>query len=61
MANKASMPNAMPKTKWKITTDDESTGSIMDTDRPYNAPYQVSRQIGPQSKTDFGKDQDKGD
>lgn len=38
--------------KWDVTTDDNSTGSVLDTARPMNGPY--DRQIGPQSKTKFG-------
>jgi hypothetical protein len=46
------------KAKWKVTTTDKSDGSVMDTARPAQAPY-ANRQIGPQSKTNFGKDEEK--
>lgn len=58
MANKASTPNQMKVGGWKVTTDDTSTGSIMDTTRPFQKPYQANRQIGPQSKTNFGRNRD---
>lgn len=40
--------------KWKVTSHDGDNGSVMDTDRPMNGPY--DRLIGPQSKTGFGLD-----
>lgn len=55
MANKASMPNGMPQTKWKITTDDNSTGSVMDTARPEGKNRGTNKTIGPVSKTKFGQ------
>lgn len=42
-----------------VVSTDKSTGSVMDTDRPMQAPYK-DKLIGPQSKTDFGIDNDKG-
>lgn len=40
-----------------VVSTDKSTGSVMDVDRPMQAPYK-DKQIGPQSKTDFGRDLD---
>ncbi len=44
--------------KWKVTVDDGSTGSVMDTERPRTGQYEDSRNIGPQSKTGFGLNRD---
>lgn len=51
---KADMPHPTPP-KWKVTMDDESTGSVMDTARPRTGQYEDTRNIGPVSKTKFGQ------
>lgn len=38
---------------FQVVSTDKSTGSVMDVDRPMQAPY-AGKQIGPVSKTDFG-------
>lgn len=43
--------------KWKVTSTDTDNGSVMDTARPLQGPY--DRLIGPQSKTGFGLDDNK--
>lgn len=46
---KADMKHPTPP-KWKVTVTDKSSGAVLDTSRPSSKP-----QIGPQSKTNFGK------
>lgn len=51
---KASTQSPSYTGKWKVTSTDKSSGSVMDTERPMNGPY--DRLIGPQSQTGFGLD-----
>lgn len=45
---------------YPLVQTDKDTGSIMDTTRPAQAPYGGNGQIGPQSKTGWNTDTEKG-
>lgn len=49
---KASSQRSAYTGNWKVSSNDGDTGSVLDTTRPMNGPY--DRLIGPQSKTKFG-------
>ena len=53
---KATQPAPSYAGKWKVTSTDKSDGVIKDVDRPATYP-----QIGPNSKTGFGSENENDD